>query len=163
MQWAPPAYSLKDWARAHAESTADHTGQVAQEPSNLLQAPGVNSQHDYETISEVLKCANEELSNNSEEPLDVPSYQFVTQFEPDANSLPDFLDFPQSTPPAEVEEIADLEDKHSMAMYARVSKRIKSLTPPPVPPPDDDDEEEEEEEIAPPLPERALDTDDAFP
>lgn len=159
MQWAPPAYSLKDWARAHAEPTADHTGQVAKEPSNLLQSPKVNSQHDYETISEVLKRTNEELSNNSEE----PSYEFVTQFEPDANSFHDHMDSPPSTPPAEVEEIADLEDKHSMAMYARVSKRTKGPMPPPVPPPDDDDEEEEEEEIAPPLPERALDTDDAFP
>lgn len=168
---APAGGSLQDWAKAEAKPTASYTGQVSQEPPNLLRAPEVRSQHDYETISEVLKHVNQEVSENSEGPFDMPSYQFVIQLEPYATSPHDPTDTAQSpqalhTPTqAEVEEIADLEDKHSTAMYARVSKRIKSPTPPPVLPPDDDEEEEEEEaeEVAPPLPERALDTDDAIP
>ncbi|XP_062379070.1 uncharacterized protein si:ch73-204p21.2 [Sardina pilchardus] len=158
-----PEGSLQDWARAQAEPTADHSGEVASEhPSSWLQIPEVRSQHEYETISDMLKQASTELSENSEEMLDVPSYQLVTQLEPYATSLPDPTHLPQHTPTMEVEEIADLEDRHSKAMYARVSRRIKCPTPPPVPPPEDEEEEEEKgEEIAPPLPDRALDTDES--
>ncbi|XP_041927568.1 uncharacterized protein si:ch73-204p21.2 [Alosa sapidissima] len=158
-----PEGSLQGWAKAQPELRANHSGEVTSEhPPSFFQIPEVRSQHDYETISNILKQAAPELSESSGEPLDVPSYQFVTQLEPYATSLPDPTHLPQHTLTVKVEEIADLEDRHSKAMYARVSRRIKCPTPPPVPPPEDEDEEEEGEkgeEIAPPLPDRALDTD----
>ncbi|XP_076156455.1 uncharacterized protein LOC143139672 [Alosa pseudoharengus] len=161
-----PEGSIQGWARAQPELRANHSGEVTSEhPPSFLQIPEVRSQHDYETISDTLKQATPELSKSSGEPLDVPSYQFVTQLEPYATSLPDPTHLPQHTLTVEVEEIAALEDRHSKAMYARVSRRIKCPTPPPVPPPEDEDEEEEGEkgeEIAPPLPDRALDTDESI-
>ncbi|KAL2098558.1 hypothetical protein ACEWY4_005038 [Coilia grayii] len=167
-----PTGSLRDLRAAQPELTASQAGQVSQEPPpGSLQLPQAHSQHTYETISDMLRGPTPTPSESSV--LDVPSYQFVTQLEPYATSAPDLagLHLQQHHPPAartpsvEVEEIANLEDEHSHAMYARVSKRIKCPTPPPVPPPDDVEEVEEEEveDIAPALPDRALDGDQPTP
>lgn len=180
MRYAPPAVSVtaapvhskpagssqQHWARAQPEPTANRTGEVFQEPPDSLRVSEIRSQHTYETLSDMVKDPSPELSESPDEPLDVPSYQFVTQLEPYATSAPDLTE-PQHTsahsPAIEVEEIADLEDKHTKALYARVSRRIKCPTPPPVPPPEDDEEEEEVAEVVPPLPDRAPDTDNTLP
>ncbi|XP_063039913.1 uncharacterized protein si:ch73-204p21.2 [Engraulis encrasicolus] len=160
----------------------------------LVPQQAFRSNHDYEAISDLLRgptpTPSEAPSDISGPPVDIPSYDFVTQLEePYATSTPVTLNVTPTLTPGltelqqqgqeqehslvgrtpsmevEVEEIADLEDRHSTAMYARVSKRIKCPTPPPVPPPDETEElgeeveEEEEEEIAPPIPDRAQDAD----